>query len=203
MHPGNGQRFVLADGLDARMSVRRADDLEVEHPLHRDVHRVMRVAGDDRFAKRVLQAGAAGLAGPVLFHGNDAADRILDRVIAGATTEVSLEMEGKILLFLFRKACRRHDHARRAKAALERLGVEKRLLHRMELARCAPGPCSVVTSRPLARNAGTRQLCTGLPSSQTVHAPQSPASHPFFTPNQPRSRRNVLKHWPGRGSAAE
>ena len=43
-----------------------------------------------------------------------------------------------------------------------------------------------MTSRPSARNAGTRQLWTGLPSSQTVHAPQSPASHPFFTPNQPR-----------------
>ena len=46
----------------------------------------------------------------------------------------------------------------------------------------------VVTSRPSARNAGTRQLWTGLPSSQTVHAPQSPASQPFFTPNHPRSR---------------
>jgi hypothetical protein len=38
------------------------------------------------------------------------------------------------------------------------------------------------------------------PSSQTVHAPQSPASHPFLTPNQPSSRRKVRKHWPAAGS---
>jgi hypothetical protein len=61
----------------------------------------------------------------------------------------------------------------------------------------------VVTSRFAARNAGTRQLCTGFPSSQTVQAPQSPASQPFFTPNQPRLRTKVLKHWPGRGSASK
>jgi hypothetical protein len=62
-------------------------------------------------------------------------------------------------------------------------------------------PSMVVTSRSAARYAGTRQLCTGLPSSHTVHAPQSPASQPFLTPNQPRSRTKVLKHCPGRGSA--
>ena len=46
-----------------------------------------------------------------------------------------------------------------------------------------------------------RQLWTGSPSSQTVQAPQSPASQPFLTPNQPSSRRKVRRHWPGRGSA--
>src|SRR5262249_822326 len=64
-------------------------------------------------------------------------------------------------------------------------------------------PWSVVTSRPSARKAGSKQLWTGLPSSQTVQAPQSPASQPFFTPNQPRSRRKVRRHWPGQGSAAK
>ena len=46
------------------------------------------------------------------------------------------------------------------------------------------------------------QLCTGSPSTSTVQAPQSPASHPFFTPNHPSSRRNVRRHCPGRGTAA-
>ncbi len=32
----------------------------------------------------------------------------------------------------------------------------------------------VVTARPAARNAGIRQECTGVPSSHTVQAPQSP-----------------------------
>ena len=54
---------------------------------------------------------------------------------------------------------------------------------------------------PAARKAGIRQECTGVPSSQTVQAPQSPASQPFLTPNTPRSRRKVRRHWPGCGSA--
>ena len=44
----------------------------------------------------------------------------------------------------------------------------------------------VVTSRLAERKAGTRQLCTGFPSSHTEQAPQSPWSQPFLTPNQRR-----------------
>ena len=62
-------------------------------------------------------------------------------------------------------------------------------------------PSIVVTSRPSARKAGIRQLWTGMPSSQTVQAPQSPASQPFLTPNKPWSRRNVLQALARRGSA--
>src|SRR5262249_5704429 len=65
---------------------------------------------------------------------SDATDGILDRVVAGAATEVPLEMERQVLSLLLRKACRGHDHPRSAETALERLGTEKSLLHRMELA---------------------------------------------------------------------
>ena len=65
---------------------------------------------------------------------------------------------------------------------------------------CGASPSIVVTARPAARTAGKTQLCTGTPSTCTVHAPQSPASQPFLTPSQPFSRRNVRRHWPGRGS---
>ena len=65
---------------------------------------------------------------------------------------------------------------------------------------CGVRPSIEVTSRPTARIAGYTQLCTGTPSTCTVQAPQSPVSHPFFTPNQPCSRRNVRRHCPGRGS---
>src|SRR5262249_53533194 len=116
----------------ACVRVRRTKDLEVKHPLHLDVHCVTSVAGDDRRGKGISEAGSARVTGPVLFHGRDTADRIFDRVITGATTEVSLEREGKVLLGVLREARRRHDHPRRAKAALECLSVEKRLLHRME-----------------------------------------------------------------------
>src|SRR5580700_7052482 len=74
------------------------------------------------------------MAGLVLLHGSDAADRIFDRVIAGTSAEVSLEMEGQVLLRVLGEARGRHDHARGAKAALERLGIEKCLLEGMEFA---------------------------------------------------------------------
>ena len=62
----------------------------------------------------------------------------------------------------------------RAEAALERLGVEKRLLHADGAAVRWASPSIVVTFRSAARNAGMRQLWIGVPSSQTVQAPQSP-----------------------------
>src|SRR3990172_5361556 len=43
-----------------------------------------------------------------------------------------------------------------------------------------PRPSSVVTSRPSTVAASTMQELTGSPSSQTVHAPQLPCSHPNF-----------------------
>src|SRR5205823_417554 len=101
-------------------------------PLHLDVHRVTGGTGDDPLCQGVGQTGPASVAGPVRLDGTDAADRVLDRVIAGATTEVPLEVEGEILLRVLGEARRSHDHPRGAEAALERLGVEKRLLHRME-----------------------------------------------------------------------
>ncbi len=64
-----------------------------------------------------------------------------------------------------------------------------------------PSPSIVVTARPSARKAGVMQLCIGAPSSHTVHAPQSPPSHPFFTPWCPSFRRNVRRHCPGNGSS--
>ena len=65
-HARHGQGLVASDGEDARVGVRRAQHLEVQQPLHRDVHRVAGVAGDDGLGERVGEAGAAGLAGDVL-----------------------------------------------------------------------------------------------------------------------------------------
>jgi hypothetical protein len=74
------------------------------------------------------------MAGTVFVDGSDASYRILDRVIARATTEISLQMEWKILLRSIGKARTGHDHSRGAVAALERLRAQERLLHRMEIA---------------------------------------------------------------------
>src|SRR5262249_39041202 len=89
---GNGERLILADGRDACVRVGGADDFEVKHPLHRDVHGVTGTAGDDPLGQGVGETGPAYVAGTVRFDGRDAADRILDRVIAGAAAEVPLQM---------------------------------------------------------------------------------------------------------------
>jgi hypothetical protein len=65
--------------------------------------------------------------------------------------------------------------------------VCKRLCMGDRLAR----PSTVVTSHPATCPAATRQAHTGSPSSNTVQAPQSPASQPTFVPVRPRSSRNT------------
>ena len=92
----------------------------------------MRIAGNNGFAERALQASTTGLADLIVFDRDNAIKRIFDGVIPGAAAEVSLEAKGEVFLFLFRKARGGHDHPRGAKTTLIRLSVEKRLLHRME-----------------------------------------------------------------------
>ena len=105
------------------MGMRGANNLEMEHSLHRDIHRVMRIACNNRFAEGGLDAGTAGLADLIVLDRDDAMKRIFDGVIPGAAAEVSLEAKCEIFLFLLRKACGGHDHSRGAKATLIRLSV--------------------------------------------------------------------------------
>ena len=105
-----------------------------------DVHRVARPAGDDRFAERVRQARAAGLAGDVCLGCGNALEGIVDRTIPGAAAEVAFQRVRQVRPLLLVERGGRHDHARGAKAALEGLRVEEGLLHRMQRAVCAPGP---------------------------------------------------------------
>ena len=52
-----------------------------------------------------------------------------------------------------------------------------------------PSPSIVVTSLPAAWTASIRQERTGRPSRMTVHAPQTPCSHPRCVPVKLRSSR--------------
>ena len=52
--------------------VRGAQHFEVQQVRYRDIHRVVRLAGQDRVAERVGQAGAEGLAGNVFLDQPDA-----------------------------------------------------------------------------------------------------------------------------------
>ena len=50
-HARHRQRPLAADAQDAGMGMRRAQHLEVQQPLHRHVHGVAGVAGDDRLGR--------------------------------------------------------------------------------------------------------------------------------------------------------
>ena len=122
----------------------------MQRVLHRHIERIARLAGDDLLGERIAQACAAGLAGPLLLDIDDAVQRVVDAVIAGAAAKIALEHAGQILARLFVEGRRGHDHAGGAEAALKGLRVEKRLLHRMQLPSPAR-PSMVVTARFSAR----------------------------------------------------
>ena len=133
---GDGERLALVDLLEARMGMRRAQHLEVQHALHRDVHRVVRLARQDGVGERVGQAGAQRLAGDVVLDVLLALQGIDDRAIAGAAADVALERVRQVGLvgLVERGRGRGHHHAGGAVAALEGLRVVEGLLDGMQLA---------------------------------------------------------------------
>ena len=102
--------------------------------LRRQVERVMRLAGDDRLGERVAHASAASITGGILLDIDHAVEGIIDRVIAGAAAEIAFQHARQIIACRLIEGRRGHDHACGAEAALEGLRIEKRLLHRVQLA---------------------------------------------------------------------
>ena len=92
----------------------------------RVVQRESSSAGDDVGGRRCV--------GAVVGH---AADRVLDRAVAGAAADVALERTWQVLaLFFGQRSCRHHE-AGRTESALEALGVGEGPLDRMQIAsRC-------------------------------------------------------------------
>ena len=89
----------------------------------------------------------------------------------------------------------------RTEAALQRIERHEGLLYRMQ----SPGThaFTVVIVFPATVLAGSRQLATGTPSSNTVQAPQTPAPHTSFVPVRLRlSRRTSTKRASGSGKVS-
>ena len=63
---GHGERRASVDRADARMRMRRAQDLEMQQSLDGEIHRVAGVAGHDRVGERIVQTRAQRFAGNVL-----------------------------------------------------------------------------------------------------------------------------------------
>ncbi|HJZ13830.1 MAG TPA: hypothetical protein VJ251_00005, partial [Stellaceae bacterium] len=106
----------------------------MQQVVHRHIHRVTGLSRDDRRAEGISEVRPAGHAGNVVFGGLSAMKGIVDAAVTGAAAKVALQVKRKVLLILLGEAGGRHDHARAAKPALERLGIEKRLLHGMQIA---------------------------------------------------------------------
>ena len=75
---------------------------------------------------------------------------------------------------------RSHHHARRAEAALERLRVDERLLHRMQAA--FAGQAFDGDRSPATVAAWVTQARTARRSTSTVQLPHWPSPHPYFVP---------------------
>ena len=67
-YAGHRERGVLADCLHARVGVRRSEQFQMQHALHRGVEGIADLARDDLLCRRRQQSRAARLAGLVL-HG--------------------------------------------------------------------------------------------------------------------------------------
>ena len=106
----------------------------MQHAFDRGVEGVADLADDDRFRRRRQQACAAGFAGLVFFDRLDAMDCVFDRVITGASAEITLEIARQVPDLFFAQTRCRHDHACRAETALEARSLHERVLHRMQVA---------------------------------------------------------------------
>ena len=133
-HARHRHGLVAADRNDARMRMGRAQHLEVQQAIDRHIHCVACATGDDRFGEWVRQACAAGMASHVMLGLGDAVNRIADRTVAGTAAQIAFQRMRQVRPSLVIERGSRHDHARCAIAALERLRVEERLLHRMQCA---------------------------------------------------------------------
>jgi hypothetical protein len=114
--------------------MRRTQHLDVKEVVDRYIHRVPGLSCDDRRAERVPESGSVGFPSDIFFYVFSAVKCIVDGAVPGASAKVTFEAKWQILFLVFCQTRRSHDHARCAIAALERLGIEERLLNGMQMA---------------------------------------------------------------------
>ncbi|MGY4503057.1 hypothetical protein ACVWYH_007014 [Bradyrhizobium sp. GM24.11] len=132
VHAGYGHRRRSVDRDDPGMRMRRAQQLDVQQAVDLRVERVARRAADDVRARGRRQAAAEGIAGlDACLDIGLAVDRILDRAIAGAAADISLQRSAEVGALRLVQRGAGHDHAGGAEAALKSLRVQEGLLHRV------------------------------------------------------------------------
>ena len=124
------------------------------------------------------------------------ADRLDDVVVAGAAADIALELlADRVLVEVVALAIddvdRRHDHARRAEAALQAVMLAERLLHRMQLAALRQALDRRDIGALACEAASVVQDFIARPSICTTQAPHWLVSQPTWVPVRRRcSRRN-------------
>jgi hypothetical protein len=116
------------------MGVWRAEYFQVRQILYHYIHGVTGLSGDNGRTKRISETCPARPAGNVLFGRLFAVKSVRNTAIAGAPAQISFQGFGKIRQSLIIESRGGHNHPRRAKTALERLGLEERLLNGMQIA---------------------------------------------------------------------
>src|SRR5580692_10944694 len=131
MHAADRERFAAVDRDDFGVRVRRAKDLDVEQAFDLRIEGITLRAAHQQRPRRRRQAAAERMArGGVLDIGL-AVERVLDRTVAGAATDIPLQRRAEITLLSLIERGAGQNHASGAEAALKSLRVEKGLLHRM------------------------------------------------------------------------
>ena len=208
--PGSASARLRVDGPDARVGVRAAQDEARPRLPGERARRRRRARGRVTFSAAstrggrlptTLKPGAAPTAarGGRRLAPQDArrrAHRAHDRLVAGAAAEVAREPAADLVVrrvgVAVEQRLRRHEHAGRAEAALQRVLLDERALQRVQR-RPSASPSTVRTSRPSTSAASTRQEFTSRPSSSTLQAPQLPSLQPSLAPVRPRASRKRLE----------
>src|SRR5450631_3353682 len=134
MDAGYVERRGLVDRDDPRMRMRRALELDMQQALDGGIERIARRAAYHLRTGGRGQAAAERIAGACVLAIGLAVKGVLDRTIAGAATQIAFQRGAEILLLGLVERGAGENHARGAEAALERLGIEEGLLHRVKFA---------------------------------------------------------------------
>ena len=130
---GHRKRRRRVDIDNPGVGVRRTKQLDVEQPLNGEIEREACGAGHDLRAGRGRNAAAESFTGRCILGVLSIAERVLNGSIAGAPANVPLQRNAQVAHLRLVQGRTGQDHAGRAEAALECLGLEERSLQRVQL----------------------------------------------------------------------
>ena len=111
VHAGDAERRTPVDRDDFRVRTRRTQHLDVQHTFRRDIERIARCAAHHLRSGGGREAAAKCGARDGVFDVVLAVQRILDRAIAGATTDIAFQRGAEVLPLRLVQRRAGQDHA--------------------------------------------------------------------------------------------